>query len=41
MLDLGYGAHFGISLFLPIMDSEAAQLNKGEFHESVREQIKL
>ncbi|HZM03010.1 MAG TPA: hypothetical protein VFC44_08285 [Candidatus Saccharimonadales bacterium] len=41
MLALGYGAQFGLGLFLPIMDSEATQLNKGDFRESVREQIKL
>jgi CRISPR-associated protein Csb2 len=38
---VGYGSHFGLGLFQPIMNSGAAQLNEGDSDESVRNQSKL
>lgn len=38
---IGYRSHFGLGLFLPIMDLEAAQLNEGDSAASTRNRLKL
>ncbi len=40
-LALGYGSHFGLGLFLPIMDRGTVQPTQGDSEESVRNQSKV
>jgi len=40
-LAFGYGSHFGLGLFQPIMDLEAAQLNEGDSAASTRNRLRL
>jgi hypothetical protein len=40
-ISLGASSHFGLGLFLPIMDLEAAQVNEGDSAASTRKRLKL
>jgi CRISPR-associated protein Csb2 len=40
-LAFGYGSHFGLGLFLPIMDGGTVQPTQGDSEESVRNQSKI